>query len=151
MAERSALVAAHIVGPRGSWSAPVVPAPMRRFPWVSVALLIDLGLLAALHYPARDGHSAATVHDFATSYGIVGWTTTLLALIIGALGVWARAPATLPTALGIIGAGAFAAEWMTQFIEKGDRSGLDLGMVVAFTGALVAFAASARRVPLSEP
>jgi uncharacterized membrane protein YeaQ/YmgE (transglycosylase-associated protein family) len=123
---------------------------MRRFPWVSVALLIDLGLLAALHYPAWGNHSAAVTQDFETVYGIIGWTTTLLALVIGALGVWARAPATLPTALGIIGAGAFAAEWMTQFIEKGDESGLYLGMVVAFTGALVAFAASARRMPLGE-
>jgi uncharacterized membrane protein YeaQ/YmgE (transglycosylase-associated protein family) len=118
---------------------------MRRFPWVSVALLIDLGLLAALTYPAWGDHSAGTRQGFETVYVILGWACVGLALVIGALGVWARAPATLPTALGIVGAGAFAGAWLVQFMEQDDPSGLNLGMVVAFTGALVAFAASARR------
>lgn len=118
---------------------------MRRFPWVSVALLIDLGLLAALSYPAWGNHSAGTQQGFETVYIYLGWACVAVALVIGALGVWARAPATLPTALGIVGAGAFAGAWLVQFMEQGDPSGLNLGMVVAFTGALVAFAASARR------
>lgn len=121
---------------------------MRRFPWVSVALLIDLGLLAALTYPAwgDSGRGPASAdQEFETVYVILGWACVGLALVIGALGVWARAPATLPTALGIVGAGAFAGAWLVQFMEEDDPSGLNLGMVVAFTGALVAFAASARR------
>lgn len=121
---------------------------MRRFPWVSVALLIDLGLLAALTYPAwGDGGQATAGADqtFETVYIILGWVCVAAALIIGALGVWARAPATLPTALGIIGAGAFTGAWLVQSMEQGDNPSLNLGMVVAFTGALVAFAASARR------
>lgn len=118
---------------------------MRRFPWVSVALLIDLGLLAALTYPAWGDKGAAVEQAFERVYVVVGWVCVGLALAIGALGVWARAPATLPTALGIVGAGAFAGAWLVQFMEQGDPSGLNLGMVVAFTGALVAFAASARR------
>jgi hypothetical protein len=124
---------------------------MRRFPWVSVALLVVLGLLAALTYPAwgsTDQRGAA--QDFETVYGILGWISVGAALIIGALGVWARAPATLPTALGIIGAGAFAGMWLTQFMEQGDEAGLNLGMVMAFSSTLVAFAASARRVAVPE-
>jgi hypothetical protein len=122
---------------------------MRRFPWVSVALLIVLGLLAALTYPAwRDPEGAA--QKFETVYGIIGWVSVGAALLIGALGVWARAPATLPTALGIVGAGAFAGMWLTQSMEQADMSGLNLGMVVAFSATLVAFAASARRVAVPE-
>lgn len=118
---------------------------MRRFPWVSVALLIDLGLLAALTYPAWGDHRPGARQGFETIYILLGWACVGLALVIGALGVWARAPATLPTALGIVGAGAFSGAWLVQFMEQDDPSGLNLGMVVAFTGALVAFAASARR------
>jgi uncharacterized membrane protein YeaQ/YmgE (transglycosylase-associated protein family) len=118
---------------------------MRRFPWVSVALLIDLGLLAALTYPAWGHHAPGVRQGFETVYVFLGWACVGLALVTGALGVWARAPATLPTALGIVGAGAFAGAWLVQFMEEDDPSGLNLGMVVAFTGALVAFAASARR------
>ncbi|MEA3137294.1 MAG: hypothetical protein QOC71_1575 [Thermoplasmata archaeon] len=123
---------------------------MRRFPWVSVALLVVLGLLAALTYPAWGDHSSNTIQAFETVYVMVGWVCVAAALIIGALGVWARAPATLPTALGIIGAGAFAGVWLTQFLEQGDESGLNLGMVMAFSATLVAFAASARRVAVPE-
>jgi hypothetical protein len=124
---------------------------MRRFPWVSVALLVVLGLLAALTYPAwSDRADAGTAQLFETAYAVVGWTCVLLALVIGALGVWARAPATLPTALGIIGAGAFAGVWLIQSMEQGDDSGLNLGMVMAFSGTLVAFAASARRVAVPD-
>ena len=129
---------------------------MRRFPWVSVALLIDLGLLAALSYPAwgaeaAEGAPNPAAQDFETVYLVLGWICVGAALIIGALGVWARAPATLPTALGIVGAGAFAGAWLIQSIEQMDDPGLNLGMVVAFTGVLVAFAASARRVAASPP
>ncbi len=123
---------------------------MRRFPWISVALLIVLGLLAALTYPAWGNSGADMVQKFETIYGMLGWVSVGAALIIGALGVWARAPATLPTALGIVGAGAFAGMWLTQFMEQGDHSGLNLGMVMAFSGTLVAFAASARRVTVPE-
>lgn len=126
---------------------------MRRFPWVSVALLIDLGLLAALTYPTWGTTAAQRVsvaHAFATWYIVVGWACVGLALAIGALGVWARAPATLPTALGIIGAGLFAGAWLMEALKSGDEATLRLGNVVAFTGAMVAFAASARRVPLAE-
>lgn len=131
------------------------PHSMRRFPWVSVALLIVLGLLAALTYPAwgtdtAEGARNGAAQDFETTYGVVGWVCVGAALILGALGVWARAPATLPTALGIVGAGAFAGMWLTQFIETGDEAGLNLGMVVAFTGVLIAFATSARRVAVPD-
>ena len=126
---------------------------MRRFPWISVALLIVLGLLAALSYPAwgddESGPGSAD-QEFETVYIILGWACVGAALIIGALGVWARAPATLPTALGIVGAGAFAGAWLTQFMEQGDSSGLNLGMVMAFSATLVAFASSARRVAVPE-
>jgi hypothetical protein len=125
---------------------------MRRFPWVSVALLVVLGLLAALAYPAwSENASPSTLQAFERVYAVVGWTCVVFALVIGALGVWARAPATLPTALGIIGAGAFAGMWLIQFLEQGDDSGLNLGMVMAFSATLVAFAASARRVAVPEP
>ena len=123
---------------------------MRRFPWISVALLIDLGLLAGLTYPAWGANDTSAAQDFEIAYGLVGWVCVGAALIIGALGVWARAPATLPTALGIVGAGGFAGMWLTQFIEQGDQSGLNLGMVMAFTGVLVAFAASARRLAVPD-
>lgn len=124
---------------------------MRRFPWVSLALLIVLGLLAGLTYPAwADSADDDTLQTFERVYAIVGWTCVVAALIIGALGVWARAPATLPTALGIVGAGAFAGMWLIQSLEQGDDSGLNLGMVMAFTGTLVAFAASSRRVAVQS-
>jgi len=127
---------------------------MRRFPWVSVALLVDLGLLAALTYPTwgtSEAARAGTAHDFSTWYTVVGWACVGLALVIGALGVWARAPATLPTALGIIGAGLFTGAWLMQALKDGDEATLRLGNVVAFAATMVAFAASARRVPLAEP
>lgn len=129
---------------------------MRRFPWISVALLIVLGLFAALSYPAWGDNGSgpgdrSADQEFETVYVIIGWACVGAALIIGALGVWARAPATLPTALGIVGAGAFAGAWLTQSMEQGDMSGLNLGMVVAFSATLVAFAASARRVAVPEP
>lgn len=123
---------------------------MRRFPWISVALLIVLGLLAALTYPAWRDPDGAVAQKFETVYIVLGWVCVGTALLIGALGVWARAPATLPTALGIVGAGAFAGMWLTQAMEQGDMSGLNLGMVVAFSATLVAFAASARRVAVPE-
>lgn len=126
------------------------PPAMRRFPWVSVALLVVLGLLAALTYPARGDGAASAAEDFEAVYLVVGWISVGLALVIGALGVWARAPATLPTALGIIGAGAFAGAWLTQSMAQDDPSGLHLGMVVAFSAVLVAFAASARRAGVAE-
>ena len=119
---------------------------MVRVAWVSVALLIVLGMLGALTYVtwgASDEGRAA--QDFETVYVIVGWVAIAGSLIVGALGLWARAPATLATALGIVGAGAFAGAWLTQFVEADDASGLHLGMVIAFTGVLVAFAASVRR------
>jgi hypothetical protein len=121
---------------------------MRRFPWVSVALLVDLGLLAALTYPtwgASPSHRVGIAHQFATWYAVAGWVCVGLALVIGALGVWARAPATLPTALGIIGAALFAGAWLMEALRQGDLGTVRLGSVVAFTGALMAFAASARR------
>src|ERR1041385_3640393 len=119
-----------------------------RVPWVSVSFLIVLGLLAALTYPAWGTNASQQSHhaqQFETVYGFIGWAGGLGSLIGGALGLWARAPATLATALGILGAGAFAGMWLTQFIEAGDKAGLHLGMVLAFTGVLVGFAASARR------
>ena len=121
---------------------------MRRFPWVSVALLIDLGLLAVLSYPTwgtSEGQRLHVANQFATWYIVAGWACVGLALIIGALGVWARAPATLPTALGIVGAALFAGAWLMEALKAGDLATLRLGNVIAFTGALVAFAASARR------
>ena len=118
---------------------------MVRVAWASVALLIVLGMLGALTYVtwgANDKPSAA--QDFETVYVIVGWLAIAGSLLVGALGLWARAPATLATALGIVGAGAFCGAWLTQFVEDGDMPGLHLGMVVAFTGIVVAFAASLR-------
>lgn len=120
--------------------------PVVRVAWVSVALLVVLGLLGALTYVtwgATDERDAA--QDFEIVYVILGWVAIAGSLLVGALGLWARAPATLATALGIIGAGAFVGAWLTQFVEAGDHSGLHLGMVVAFTGVLVAFAATVRR------
>lgn len=129
---------------------------MRRFPWVSVALLVVLGLLAALTYPVwgEGDFFGADEHPedaWQFTYIVVGWICVGGALVIGALGVWARAPATLPTALGIIGAGAFAGAWIMEMLQQGDLAGVNLAMVVAFTGVLVAFAASARRVALAPP
>lgn len=119
---------------------------MVRVAWLSIALLVVLGMLGALTYVtwgATDESEAA--QGFETVYVIIGWLAIVGSLVVGALGLWARAPATLATALGVIGAGAFAGAWLTQFVEAGDASGLHLGMVIAFTGVLVAFAASARR------
>ena len=128
---------------------------MRRFPWVSVALLIVLGLLVALTYPTIGDRSpeakSGAADDFDTLYAWVGGVAGALALVIGALGVWARAPATLPTALGIVAAGAFAAAWLAEMLAGGDVAGFQLGMVVAYAGVLVAFAASARRVAATSP
>lgn len=112
---------------------------MRRFPWISVALLLVLGMLAGLLPAEADASTMNTVYTW------VGLVCSGLALVIGALGVWARAPATLPTALGIVGAGAFVGSWLAQGMKEDDPM-VNLGMVVAFTGVLVAFAASARRV-----
>ena len=114
--------------------------------WVSIALLVVLGMLGALTYVtwgATDQSDAA--QDFEIAYVIIGWLAIAGSLLVGALGLWARAPATLATALGVIGAGAFMGAWLTQFVEQGDDAGLHLGMVIAFTGVLVAFAASVRR------
>lgn len=128
---------------------------MRRFPWVSVALLIVLGLLVALTYPTIGDRSPEAKAEAAAGlgdlYAWVGGIAGALALVIGALGVWARAPATLPTALGIVAAGAFAAAWLAEMLAGGDAAGFQLGMVVAYAGVLVAFAASARRVAASAP
>lgn len=129
---------------------------MRRFPWVSVALLIVLGLLAALTYPVWGEGDFFDADDrpedeWQFGYLIIGWISVGGALVIGALGVWARAPATLPTALGIVGAGAFAGVWLLEMVQQGDVAGVNTGMVVAFTGVLVAFAASARRMALAPP
>ena len=113
---------------------------MRRFPWVSVALLVVLGLLAALAYPmwgtSSEAAEADAIGGFSFVYMYLGWASVGGALIIGALGVWARAPATLPTALGIVGAGAFAGVFLMQLMDSGDESTLNLGMVMAFTGVL---------------
>lgn len=121
---------------------------MVRVAWASIALLVVLGMLGALTYVTwgtNDDRAAA--QDFETVYVIVGWVAIAGSLLVGALGLWARAPATLATALGIVGAGAFAGAWLTQFVKAGDDSGLHLGMVIAFTGIVVAFAASLRRPP----
>jgi hypothetical protein len=130
------------------------PQPMRRFPWVSVALLIVLGLLAALTFPTLDAPSDEARSEAGGkvdgAYAIVGWAAAGLALVTGALGVWARAPATLPTALGIVGAGAFAAAWLAQAVAAGDLPTFRLGMVVAFSGIFLAFATSARRVAVPD-
>lgn len=113
-----------------------------RIAWPSVALLIVLGLIGALSSVTWGGGDA---QSFETAYLILGWIGVAGSLIVGALGIWARAPATLATALGIVGAGSFMGAWLTQFVEAGDESGLHLGMVVAFAAVLVAFAATVRR------
>lgn len=118
---------------------------MVRVAWISVALLIVLGMLGSLTYITWGPADNDDVQTFEMAFGALGWIGVLGALVVGALGLWARAPATLATALGIVGAGGFTAMWLTQFVEADDLSGLHLGMVVAFTGVLVAFAASARR------
>jgi hypothetical protein len=124
---------------------------MRRFPWVSVALLIVLGLVSALSYPIWGASDADVMEGFRVVYLTLGWVGVGGALVIGALGVWARAPATLPTALGIIGAGAFTGFWLLGASEAGDDESLRLGMVVAYAAILVAFAASARRPSADAP
>lgn len=116
---------------------------MVRVPWVSVSLLLVSGLLGALTYAAKADD--ANVDGLETALGIIGWVGVGGSLVVGALGLWARAPATLATALGILGTGAFAGMWLSQFVQAGDDAGLHLGMVIAFVGVLVAFAASARR------
>lgn len=119
---------------------------MVRVAWVSIALLVVLGMLGALTFVTWGaGDRSGAAQDFEAVYVIVGWLAIAGSLLVGALGLWARAPATLATALGVIGAGAFMGAWLTQFVESDDASGLHLGMVVAFTGVLVAFAASVRR------
>lgn len=111
-----------------------------RVPWVSVALLIVLGLLAAVAAQLWDGGTAS--ETFAKVLVIAGWVGVGGSLLVGALGLWARAPATLATALGIVGAGAFAGAWLAN-MEPGAL--LDAVVVLAFIGVLVGFAASARR------
>lgn len=115
---------------------------MVRVAWPSVALLIVLGLIGALAYVTWGDGDA---QGFETAYLIVGWIGVAGSLVVGALGLWARAPATLATALGIVGAGAFMGAWLTQFVKANDASGLHLGMVIAFASILVAFAATVRR------
>ncbi len=119
---------------------------MARVAWVPISILLVLAFLGSLTYIAWGPADHDDVQTFEIIFALLGWVAVLGSLIVGALGLWARAPpATLATALGIVGAGAFACMWMTQFVEAGDDNGLHLGMVVAFTGVLVAFAASARR------
>lgn len=118
---------------------------MARVAWVSVAILLVLGFLGSLTYIAWGSPEAGAVQDFETTFVILGWIGIVGSLIVGALGLWARAPATLATALGIVGAGAFTCAWLTQFVEAGDEAGLHLGMVVAYSAIVVAFAATVRR------
>ena len=112
---------------------------MVRVAWASVALLIVLGLLASV---ATLFWSDRAVPDrLPGAYMAVGWLGVGGSLVVGALGLWARAPATLATALGILGAGAFAAAWMARMTPvEGDPT-----VVLAFVGVVVAFAASLRR------
>lgn len=118
---------------------------MARVAWASVAILLVLGFLGSLTSIAWGGGSSDTVQAFETTFLVLGWVGVGGSLLVGALGLWARAPATLATALGIVGAGAFTCAWLTQFVEAGDDAGLHLGMVVAYSAILVAFAASLRR------
>lgn len=118
---------------------------MARIAWASVALLIVLGLLGALTYITWGPADQNDVQNFETTYGLLGWVAIAGSLLVGALGFWARAPATLATALGIVAAGAFTGMWLTQFVETGDKGGLHLGMVIAFAGVLVALASTVQR------
>lgn len=112
---------------------------MVRVAWASVALLIVLGLLASvatLFWTDR-----AVPDALPGMYIAIGWLGVGGSLLVGALGLWARAPATLATALGILGAGAFAAAWMATMGPIGSEP----TMVLAFLAVVVAFAASLRR------
>lgn len=120
-----------------------------RVPWVSVSLLIVLAMLGGLTY-ATWGDDREPSDNLESIYLGIGWIGVLGSLIVGALGLWARAPATLATALGIVGAGAFVGAWLTQAIAANDQATLHLGMVIAFTGIVIAFSASARR-PAGSP
>jgi hypothetical protein len=110
-----------------------------RVAWASVALLIVLGLLASvatLFWTDRQ-----VPESMPGTYMVIGWLGVGGSLVVGGLGLWARAPATLATALGILGAGAFAAAWMANMTPAdGDPT-----IVLAFVGVVVAFAASLRR------
>lgn len=113
---------------------------MARVAWASVALLLVLGLLASvatLQWSDRGAPEA-----LGDAYMVVGWAGVGGSLIVGALGLWARAPATLATALGIVGAGAFAAAWLAILPTEDATSRT---IVLAFVGVVVAFAASLRR------
>jgi hypothetical protein len=115
-----------------------------RVPWVSVALLIVLGLLGWFSVAAW-GDDPEAGDAFETPLLIVGWIGVGGSLVVGALGLWARAPATLATALGIVGAGAFAVAWMTKMLQDGGGAVLHAVVALAFISVVVAFAASARR------
>ena len=114
---------------------------MVRVAWASVSLLIVLGMMATvatLLWADRPVPEALP-----GAYLAVGWMGVGGSLIVGALGLWARAPATLATALGILGAGAFAAAWLAVVPEGGADPAPTI--VLAFVGVVVAFAASLRR------
>lgn len=111
-----------------------------RVPWVSLSLLIVLGLLAAVASSLWDEGEAPEM--LAGVLLLVGWIGVAGSLLVGALGLWARAPATLATALGILGAGAFAGAWIAN---SGPQEAPLMPMVIVFTGIVIAFAASARR------
>jgi hypothetical protein len=111
---------------------------MVRVAWASVALLIVLGMtasVATLQWGDRDIPDALP-----GAYLVVGWAGVGGSLIVGALGLWARAPATLATALGVLGAGGFAAAWLTELGPNEAQT-----IVLTFVGLVVAFAASLRR------
>lgn len=111
---------------------------MVRVAWASVALLVVLGMVASI---ATLRWGDREIPDSLPSvYVAVGWAGVGGALIVGALGLWARAPATLATALGILGAGGFAAAWMGELSTDAADT-----IVLAFVGLVVAFAASLRR------
>lgn len=110
---------------------------MVRVAWASVALLVVLGMVASVATLLWGDREVP--ESMPSAYLVVGWAGVGGALVVGALGLWARAPATLATALGILGAGGFAAAWMTELSD-------DAGTVaLCFVGLVVAFAASLRR------
>ena len=113
---------------------------MARVAWASVAVLLVLGMLASV--ASLQWADRGAPEDLGDAYLLVGWAGVGGSLIVGALGLWARSPATLATALGILGAGAFAAAWLATLPTDDATSRV---VVLAFVGLVVAFAASLRR------
>lgn len=114
---------------------------MVRVAWASVALLVVLGMMASVAMLLE--RDQAVPDGLGNAYLVVGWAGVGGSLLVGALGLWARAPATLATALGILGAGGFAAAWMTAMPEANAEAAP--AVVLAFVGVIVAFAATLRR------